>query len=417
MTDFSGGQLKQIRESKHISLEQVAKATRIQLKILRDLEDEEYSELASPTQVRGFLRVIAEYLGAGSDEIIEQPTSPNSAETLPTVNIEEANQLKPLSSKTSRKTTSSKTTKPKKSQPSVVNSTPRSQQILTDIGTELSARRRYLNLPWETIIEQTHIQKSQLQALEHGQLEDLMNPMEARSLLLTYAKFLNLDVSMLSLRFADALQERRAENTKTPAKKRKHASTTSPFVVAIKRFFTLDLFFGSMLVIGILGFLIWGMARMANQPDTDMESTQVPAMIDVLLTTPTDSPTTEISATVEQDLTNSVPTITPMYTPLDSDAAIQLVVIAHQNVWIRVFADDEQIFTGRLTSGTATSFTAEELIEVETGNASALEFVLNGNPESHSSVAGTTSRFSFDPFGMSVSEIQPHPNLTTTPTR
>lgn len=411
MSKYSGAELKRIRESKHVSLEQVAKATHIQLSILRDLEDEEYAELASPTQVKGFLRVYAEYLGLPTIPKPEPPAQAdvpeNSGKTLiekiaPAYKVKPKQPIKPAAMPENQSDSTSVT---------------RSQQILVDIGNELIARRRYLNLPWEVIVEQTHIPKNQLQSLERGQIDELNTPMQARGLLQNYARFLNLDVDMLSLRFADALQERRLEATKPARKQRKSGSTISPLLFTIKRFFTLDLFFGSMLVLGILAFLVWGMARMANQPVKEAENTAVPAMIDVILATPSAPAMVEESATPDESLAIELPTVTPMYTPIESDAAVQLVVIARQNVFIRVFQDGKEAFAGRLLPGTATAFTADETIELETGNSAALEFVLNDNPETHTKTLGATARYIFDIDGMTESSLVVPPDSSPTPTR
>ncbi len=59
---YTGAQLKKIREERNIPLEAVASATHIRLAILQDLEDEEYSELSSTTQTKGFLKLYADYL-------------------------------------------------------------------------------------------------------------------------------------------------------------------------------------------------------------------------------------------------------------------------------------------------------------------------------------------------------------------
>ncbi|MGB4594359.1 MAG: RodZ domain-containing protein [Anaerolineaceae bacterium] len=411
MFEFTGANLKQIRESKHISLEQVAKATRIQLSILRDLEDEEYAELASPTQVKGFLRVYAEYLGLKASPDPEPTASAQASDNLVKSVINSPKPVKKSKPKKSLKQTSVILEANRENRPDT-----RSQQILVDIGNELIARRRYLNLPWEVIVEQTHIPKNHLQALERGQIDELSTSMQARGLLQNYAQFLNLDVDMLSLRFADALQERRLEIAKPTRKQRKTASFISPLLFTIKRFFTLDLFFGSMLVLGILGFLIWGMARMADQTEKEPESTSVPAMIDVILATSTESPVIEESAAPDESASIDLPTMTPMYTPLDSDAAVQLVVIARQNVWVRVLQDGEEAFAGRLAPATATAFTAEETIELETGNAAALEFVLNEKTQEHTNMLGTAARFVFDVVGMTEYNLVIEPLPTSTPT-
>ncbi len=54
MSTISGSDLKAQREALNIPLERIAKETRIRLSILQDLEDEEYSELSSSAQTKGF---------------------------------------------------------------------------------------------------------------------------------------------------------------------------------------------------------------------------------------------------------------------------------------------------------------------------------------------------------------------------
>jgi len=54
-----GSYLKRVREEKGISIEQVAYATRISLKMLAALEDDDHSALPAPTFVRGYLQAYA----------------------------------------------------------------------------------------------------------------------------------------------------------------------------------------------------------------------------------------------------------------------------------------------------------------------------------------------------------------------
>jgi len=114
--------------------------------------------------------------------------------------------------------------------------------MLDDIGRQLNARRRYLDIPWDLLVEQTHIPRAQLIALEQGNLDAFASPAEAKGLLQTYARFLNLNTDLLLVQFADALQERLAEKAAAESKPRKRASLLSPRWVALRRFFTLDLF-------------------------------------------------------------------------------------------------------------------------------------------------------------------------------
>ena len=57
-----GKQLRQARESRSLSLEQVAQATHIRVRYLQALEAEQFDLLPSTAQVRGFLRAYAAHL-------------------------------------------------------------------------------------------------------------------------------------------------------------------------------------------------------------------------------------------------------------------------------------------------------------------------------------------------------------------
>jgi cytoskeletal protein RodZ len=65
-----GQYLRTEREKKNISLETIAKATRITLKNLQALENDEFQGFPAPVFVRGFLRTYANYIGQDPQKII-----------------------------------------------------------------------------------------------------------------------------------------------------------------------------------------------------------------------------------------------------------------------------------------------------------------------------------------------------------
>ena len=67
-----GEQLKQIREDKNISLEEVANATKISKRYLQAIEEGNYSLVPGQTYVIGIIRNYARYLGLDPKPIIEQ---------------------------------------------------------------------------------------------------------------------------------------------------------------------------------------------------------------------------------------------------------------------------------------------------------------------------------------------------------
>jgi cytoskeleton protein RodZ len=77
--------LKETRESRGLTIEDVAKVTRIGKSYLSCLEEEKFDKLPSEAYVKGFLRVYATFLGLSEQEIIalyEQKVSANNSEII-----------------------------------------------------------------------------------------------------------------------------------------------------------------------------------------------------------------------------------------------------------------------------------------------------------------------------------------------
>ncbi len=384
MSIITGSQLKKIRQEQHIPLEQVAKSTRIRLGILRELEDDEYANLGSVTQVRGFLKIYAEYLGTP----LETEEQPNISLTSSTTTIlEKVDGEIEVSDPNIAENTSVPSTSQfnvnvpeinnQNSQTNELRKTSNSQKLLLDIGRDLVIRRKYLNIPWGTIIEQTHIPQIHIQALERGDLDAFANPMQAKGILQNYADFLNLDVESLLIRFADALQERRNETNQKKRNSPSKIKLIPPFLLSLKKLFTLDLLFGTLMVVGIVLFLAWGLIRMIEQPSDSEKSTELPGVMEVLIGTQT----VEVqSVTTTPEITNQanlIPTLTPIFFPVEENAAMQLIVHVTQTVWVRINVDGDEAFSGRMLSGSANAYSADEYIVVEAGNAAALDLIFN----------------------------------------
>ncbi|HLF29354.1 MAG TPA: RodZ domain-containing protein [Anaerolineae bacterium] len=67
-----GSQLRQTREARGLSLEQVQKATRIKRVFLEAIEDNRFEELPGLVQARGFVRSYANHLGLDPDTLLVQ---------------------------------------------------------------------------------------------------------------------------------------------------------------------------------------------------------------------------------------------------------------------------------------------------------------------------------------------------------
>ena len=75
-----GGRLKEAREKKALTIEQVQKQTKIHSTVLIGLEEGRASELLTDTYVRSFLKKYAQFLGLSSAELLKEyfPARPES---------------------------------------------------------------------------------------------------------------------------------------------------------------------------------------------------------------------------------------------------------------------------------------------------------------------------------------------------
>lgn len=412
--EYSGSQLKKIRLERNIPLEQVASATRIRMAILQDLEDEEYSELSSTTQAKGFLRLYAKFLG-----LSDRPEAQDAHESVETIQSTELRDITPASEapkapspevvarvaqpeslpkeSSEQPFTATETTDPT---PEIVVS--ESQKDLQAIGRELVARRRYLNISWDLIEQETHIPREQLRNVERGDLDAFFNPTKYKSVLLSYTQFLNLDTTAIMIRYADAMQKRRLEKNVTKKRRLQGVKVLPPSLVNLKRFFTLDLFFGTLMILGIVGFLVWGISRMSFGDDSPEITATLPAVADILLAEIT-TETFEIIETPEptQELLE-VPTPTPFFTSSEQSSALELVILIRQNTWLRVISDGEIVYQGRQAPGNVLTYAADESIELQTGNIAGLEIIFNQNPYDYGvQKLGTPARLWFSDDGVS----------------
>src|SRR5689334_8315096 len=70
-----GEQLKQARESRRLSIQQVVQGTRIRSYYLEAMEADDFSRMPSAAQARGFLRSYAEFVGLSADALIDSQRS------------------------------------------------------------------------------------------------------------------------------------------------------------------------------------------------------------------------------------------------------------------------------------------------------------------------------------------------------
>lgn len=82
-----GSQLREVRESLGIQLEEAANVTRIGKNYLNAIEGDMFDKLPSSAYVKGFLRVYAGFLGLSGDEVVAKYDSQTSQPNLQSMDI------------------------------------------------------------------------------------------------------------------------------------------------------------------------------------------------------------------------------------------------------------------------------------------------------------------------------------------
>jgi len=252
-----------------------------------------------------------------------------------------------------------------------------SNEIFKEIGQELRQRRELLSLHLDEVERNTHVKAHYLDALERGALEELQSTVQTRGMLSNYASFLDLDVDVMLLRFADALQARHRERNpqKPPRKPGQPIIANMP---PVRSFIAGDMIFGVSMAILLVGFAIWGVSRvMAIQSQREIKPT-APSISDVLLASPAPSSLIATPTFLPVESFPGEATVTVEIPTQNANAEVQLNLIAVERTYMRVVVDGEIAFDGRVVPGNAYPFEAENQIEVLVGSGAAIRTVYNG---------------------------------------
>ncbi|OGO65780.1 MAG: hypothetical protein A2Z45_08075 [Chloroflexi bacterium RBG_19FT_COMBO_55_16] len=406
MTETIGRQLRQAREERNLTLEQVAQATHIRLHYLEALERGDFSRLPSKAQGRGFLRAYAGYLGLNPEPLLssldgEAPISPVA---LPSDALPE-----PL--------------------PGAQASLESATLIFAEVGQRLHERRELLGLSLEEVERNTRLRQHYLQALEAGDLDGLPSPVQGRGMLYNYATFLSLDPEPLLLRYADGLQVRLAEKQAKRPKRPSPRSTRQPTPASLRRLLSSDYLIGGVLGLSLIGFMIWGAIRINTLRRSEQPSATVPSIAEALRITPevpsSEVPTASALPTEARPTQGTLPAVpddtteqpdisaTPVATgPGEGSAPVQIYITVLHRAWLRVTVDGVVEFEGRVGPGNAYTFAGEVQIEVLTGNGAALQLFFNQTDLGVLGVYGEVVYRIFTKDGM----VLPTPTITSTPT-
>lgn len=396
MTEAIGQQLRQARQARSLSLEQVAQATHLRVHYLQALEAGDLSSIPSLAQARGFLRIYADYVGLNSRSLLGEldQTPPPQAEALSPPPESPA----PL--------------------PAGPVSSPATLAVFGEIGQKLQKQREVLGISLEDVERYTHLRTSYLKALEAGNLDRLPSPVQGRGMLSNYAEFLGMNPEPLLLKFAEGLQLRLAERQAAQQQVRPslpRAPATRPS--ALRRFFSTEVLLGTALVVLLAAFAIWAAIRIFALQSNQQPAPTAPPIAAVLLVTASETftptpatatPTAPALAPVQIQPTAGV---TQQGSP-GTGGAVQVYITVRQRAWMRVLVDGEVEFEGRVVPGSAYQFSGDDRVEILTGDAAALQIFFNQTDLGTMGLFGQVLHEVFTQQGVQT----PTPTVTLTPT-
>jgi cytoskeleton protein RodZ len=352
MTETTGQQLKQARESKGISIEQVAEELHIRERYLLALENDNPAQIPSEIQAKGFLKLYAEHLDITlmpSGRVIEKSTTAIDNDSEP---FDEASGEKDSEDAT-----------------------------FGLFGKLFFEKRQQLEKDFDDIHNELRINATYLAAIEQENMAQLPPASQAKGMIERYAEYLGLDRDEVLELYADILIQKQADGTSSTEKKKRAARK----VDGVKQFITPDLIIGFVLIAIILfiGFLS---IRQIMQTRTDIAAVSTAEAIStdgsMIDETPLSTEAEDDDVTENEELVVQVPTATlPVILPQDGEQPPQtsrLIVqmVANQRAYLRVIADDEIVFEGRVLPGNIYEFFGDREISVVTGNASAFDITL-----------------------------------------
>lgn len=248
--------------------------------------------------------------------------------------------------------------------------------IFAEIGRQLRERRELISLTFDEVERHTKLRAAFIKALEEGAFDKLPSPVQTRGMLANYATFLDLNTDTILLRFADGLQARRYEKyAETPREKiQTEVITSMPF---LRSFIAGDLIFGMVMIVILAALAIWGVGRVVNSQEESNVEVTVPA-INILDGTPSPTATLDLTAfPAETPLVDGATTLEALPIP-DENANVVVSIFAVERAFIRVSADGEIKFEGRISPRETKVFDAVDQVVILTGNAAALRVTYNG---------------------------------------
>lgn len=251
--------------------------------------------------------------------------------------------------------------------------------IMAEIGVTLRERREMISLTVAEVERHTHLRANFVKALEEGAFDKLPSTVQTRGMLSNYATFLDLDVDVVLLRYADALQARRHEKY-AEIPREQIQTQVKPVMPLLRTFIAGDLIFG-LLMIGVLtGLAIWGVGRIVSAQE-EVEPT-APSIAEVLVNQPEPTASGEVLVATEAAGGTPEPGLEGLASPevlaSPSDANVVVSVFALERVFVKILVDGTTAFEGRMPPRETKVFEAAEQVVILTGDGSALRITYNG---------------------------------------
>jgi cytoskeleton protein RodZ len=237
--------------------------------------------------------------------------------------------------------------------------------------------------------------------------------------------FLSMDEEAVLSLYAAALEAQRQE--RLPPRKPEPIVTggirfniPEPF----KKYMNPDLLFGSVIILAIFIFLLWGAVQVFTQQNNKTTPTG-PSISEVLQATPSILITPDLTLTA-QATPNPVGTVVPgaglpAVTPIatKNSAPLQLNVVALQRAYLKVTLDGVVKFDGRVQPGSVYTYSGQKSIELLTGSAAAVEVYFNQKFMGKLGEVGQVIKLNFNENGLTtpVATLAPLATATSIPSK
>lgn len=410
MDDSLGTQLRQAREAKELSLDEISRELHIRVHYLRALEENSLDSIPTSVQARGFLRSYSKFLGLRTpdfpDSLASSTDWDSASEKIKTINLER---------KASEQGESA-------------------ASLFGEISESLRKRRDVLGLSKEDVEAHTHIPAHYVSFMEDGNFDQFPSPAQARGMLTNYLSFLDLPPDELMLKYANALQMElmvrqavRGTDQETLGRKRRSQRIAFPRMPQwIRTFFSPDLILVTTLGLAVVLITIWGIGRVTRTQSELVPPPTAPSLVEALLPTATlaPSPTATLSnpqggglvnVDTEAQESTEIPTL-----QVAESSSVQLFVIVRQRAYLKVTVDGAVEYDGRALPNDNLTFSGRESIELLTGNAAALQIIYNDQDLGILGIFGEVIKIIYTREGVIRPTAVPTPTLsqqeTATPT-